>query len=107
LNILKKVILFPTFKIFTGHGTIMAATMLNNPIDVEASVAVVRTFIKFREILSQNKDMSRRLIEMKLKHDHQFKAVFETIRKLMQLRQNDIKRTRIRYRRSNEKDKDE
>jgi len=49
LNILKKVILFPTFKIFTGHGTIMAATMLNNPIAVEASVAVARTFIKFRE----------------------------------------------------------
>ncbi len=44
---------------------------------------------------------------MKPKYDHQFKAVFETIRKLMQLRQNDIKRTRIRYRRSNEKDKDE
>jgi putative hemolysin len=85
----------------------MAATMLNNPIAVEASVAVVRTFIKFREILSQNKNMSRRLNERKPKYDHQFKAVFETIRKLMQLRQNDIKRTRIRYRRSNEKDKDE
>lgn len=85
----------------------MAATMLNNPIAVEASVAVVRTFIKFREILSQNKDMSRRLNEMKPKYDHRFKAVFETICKLMQLRQNDIKRTRIRYRRSNEKDKDE
>ncbi len=41
----------------------MAATMLNNPIAVEASVAVARTFIKFREILSQNKDMSRRLNE--------------------------------------------
>jgi hypothetical protein len=85
----------------------MAATMLNRSIAVEASVAVVRTFIKFREILSQNKDMSRRLNEMKPKYDPQFKAVFETIRKLMQLRQNDIKRTRIRYRRSNEKDKDE
>jgi hypothetical protein len=85
----------------------MAATILNTPIAVEASVTIVRTFIKPREILSQNKGMVRRFNEMEAKYDHQFKAVFDAIRKLMQLPQNDVKRTRIGYRRSNEKEKDE
>ncbi len=85
----------------------MAATILNTPIAVEASVAVVRAFIKLREILSQNKDMVKRLNEMEAKYDHRFKAVFETIRRLMQPKQNDVKRSRIGYRRSNENDQDE
>ena len=69
---------------FTEHGTIMVAAILNTPIAVEASVAVVRAFIKLREILSQNKDLAKRLNELEAKYDHQFKIVFDTIRKLMQ-----------------------
>lgn len=38
---------------FTEHGTIMVATILNTPVAVEASVAVVRAFINLREILLQ------------------------------------------------------
>jgi phage regulator Rha-like protein len=91
---------------FTEHGTIMVAMLLNTPVAVEASVAVVRAFIKLREILSQNKDLAKRLNELEAKYDNQFKVVFEAIRKLMQLptKPTEPKRPRIGYRRSDEKD---
>lgn len=89
---------------FTEHGTIMVAMVLNTPIAAEASVAVVRAFVKLREILLQNKDLAKRLGELEAKYDHQFKAVFEAIRKLMQLPSKEAKRPRVGYRRSDEKD---
>jgi phage regulator Rha-like protein len=89
---------------FTEHGTIMVAMIINTPVAVEASVIIVRAFIKLREILSQNKDLAKKMNEMEAKYDHQFKVVFDAIRKLMQLPPKEIKRPRIGYRRSNEKD---
>jgi len=34
---------------FTEHGAIMAATILNSPVAVQASIIVVRTFIRLRQ----------------------------------------------------------
>ena len=89
---------------FTEHGTIMVAMILNTPVAADASVAIVRAFIKLREILSQNKDLAKRMNELEAKYDDQFKIVFQAIRKLMQLPAKEIKRPRIGYRRPNEKD---
>lgn len=88
---------------FTEHGTIMVATLLNTPVAIETSVAIVRAFVKLREILLHNKDLARRLNTLEAKYDQQFKIVFDAIRKLMQL-PLQVKRTRIGYRRSNEKE---
>lgn len=89
---------------FTEHGTIMLAAIINTPVAVEASVTVVRAFVKLREILSQNKDLAKKMNEMEAKYDQQFKVVFDAIRKLMQLPLIEAKRPRIGYRRSNEKE---
>lgn len=91
---------------FTEHGTIMVAMVLNTPIAAEASVAVVRAFIKLREILLQSKDLAKRLNELESKYDRQFSVVFEAIKKLMQLPLKDTKRQKIGYRRPGEKDDD-
>ena len=45
----------------------------------------MRTFAKLREIISQHKDLSRRLDELEKKYDAQFKVVFDAIRQLMTL----------------------
>jgi hypothetical protein len=89
---------------FTEHGTIMVAMVLNTPVAAEASVAIVRAFVKLREVLFQNKDLAKKLGELEAKYDHQFKTVFEAIRKLMQLPLKETKRRRIGYRRADEKD---
>ena len=49
---------------FTEHGAVMAANVLNSPIAVQASVVVVRAFIKLREAFIDQADLRRRLVEI-------------------------------------------
>ena len=69
--------------VFTEHGAIMAATVLNSKQAVAMSVYVVRTFISLRQMLATHKDLARKLEEMEKKYDSQFKVVFDAIRGLM------------------------
>jgi phage regulator Rha-like protein len=49
---------------FTEHGAIMAANVLNSKRAVQMSVFVVRAFIRMRGMLSDNKELTRRLNEL-------------------------------------------
>jgi len=72
--------------VFTEHGAIMAANVLNSPQAVRMSVFVVRAFVRLREALALHKDLARRLEELERKynaHDHEIKVVFDAIRELM------------------------
>ncbi len=68
---------------FTEHGAIMAANVLNSKAAVQASVKVVRAFIRLRQMLASNAALARKLSEMELQYDAQFKEVFDAIRQLM------------------------
>jgi phage regulator Rha-like protein len=68
---------------FTEHGALMLANVLNSHKAVQASVQIVRTFIRLRELLATHKDLARKLDEMEKKYDQQFKVVFEAIRQLI------------------------
>jgi hypothetical protein len=68
---------------FTEHGAIMAATILNSPVAIKASIQVVRAFVKLREMLATHKDLAKKLEDMERKYDTQFKVVFDAIRELM------------------------
>ncbi len=81
--------------VFTEHGAIMAASVLNSPRAIEASVYVVRAFVKMREVLATHKELLRRLDEMEGKYDRQFKVVFDALRALME--PPKIPRRRIGY----------
>lgn len=69
---------------FTEHGAVMAATVLNSPVAVAASIQVVRAFIQLRGLLASHRELARRLDELEAKYDTQFKAVFQAIRELME-----------------------
>lgn len=76
--------------VFTEHGAIMAATLLNSPRAIDVSVYVVRAFVQQRELLASNKDMARQLraleqrIERKLgSHDQAIAGLIDTLRQLM------------------------
>jgi hypothetical protein len=55
--------------VFTEHGAIMAAMVLNSPQAVQMSVFVVRAFLKMRTVLSETREQARRLaaLEKELK----------------------------------------
>ena len=83
--------------VFTEHGAIMAAMVLNSPRATEVSVYVVRAFVQLREVLASHRDLAQKLEElenktemMSVQHDTfahntraQLKQVFDAIRELM------------------------
>ena len=76
--------------VFTEHGAIMAAGLLNSARAINVSVYVVRAFVQQRELLASNKDLARQLkaleqrIEKKLgSHDQANAGIIDTLRQLM------------------------
>ncbi len=61
----------------------MAAAILNSEIAVQASIQVVRAFVKLRSMLLANKELARKLAELEKKYDAQFSSVFDAIKMLM------------------------
>ena len=59
---------------FTEHGAIMAATVPNSPIAVEASIIVVRAVIRIREMLHEHSELRRRLQNLEIRLAKGFKA---------------------------------
>jgi superfamily I DNA and RNA helicase len=77
-------------RVFTEHGAIMAAMLLNSPRAIQMSVYVIRAFVKMRQTLASNAAMAKRLETLErsvaaLDQDtrKQFDQVYEAIRGLM------------------------
>jgi hypothetical protein len=71
---------------FTEHGAVMLASVLNSPKAIEASIIVVKAFVRLREILSTHKGLAQKLKELELKiesHDEQISAIFEAINQMI------------------------
>jgi hypothetical protein len=73
-------------RVFTEHGAIMAASVLNSPHAVEVSVFVVRAFVKLRELTMAHKEIQKKLDDLEHKvsgHDQAIAGLINAIRELM------------------------
>lgn len=68
---------------FTEHGAVMAANVLNSPTAVQASIQVVRVFVRIRQFLAANEALVHKLEQLEQRCDQRFKTVFDTLRALM------------------------
>jgi hypothetical protein len=68
---------------FTEQGVAMLSSVLNSKRAVQVNIAIMRVFVKLREMIASNKELSRRLDKLEEKYDVQFKVVFDAIRELM------------------------
>jgi hypothetical protein len=68
---------------FTEQGVAMLSSVLRSPRAVQVNIAVMRAFVRLRQLLLSNADLARKLAELEQKYDAQFKVVFEAIRQLM------------------------
>jgi hypothetical protein len=71
---------------FTEHGAIMAANVLSSKRAVEASIYVVRAFVKLRQQLVSHTELALKLdlLEQKIAtHDKAICSLFDAIRNLM------------------------
>ena len=72
--------------VFTEHGALMAAAVLNSTRAVEVSVYVVRAFVKLRELAAAHKILTDKLNELEHKvtgHDQAIAELINAIRQLM------------------------
>ena len=73
---------YPTY-VFTEQGVAMLSSVLNSERAINVNIAIMRAFVKLREMIASHKDLARRLDELENKYDTQFKVVFDAIRELM------------------------
>ena len=69
--------------VFTEQGVAMLSSVLNSKRAVQVNIEIMRTFVRLRQLLLSNKDLSQRLDELEQKYDSHFKVVFDAIRQLM------------------------
>jgi hypothetical protein len=65
--------------VFTEQGFAMLSSVLNSERAVLVNIEIMRAFVKLRQMLASNADLSRRLDELESKYDRQFKVVFDAI----------------------------
>jgi hypothetical protein len=73
---------------FTELGVAMLSSVLRSKKAIRVNIEIMRVFSRLREMLAANKDFARRLEDLERKfnaHDHQFQAVFESIREMMRV----------------------
>jgi len=68
---------------FTEHGILMLSSVLNSQRAVKVNIEIMRAFVRLRQMLASNAELSRRFDELERKYDSQFKVVFDAIRSLM------------------------
>lgn len=71
---------------FSEQGVAMLSSVLRSDRAIEVNVAIMRAFVRLREILATHKELARKLDELEKKlgeHDQKFQVVFEAIRQLM------------------------
>lgn len=72
--------------VFSEHGAIMLANILKSPTAIAASIRVVRAFVRLREMIAANAELSHRLSELERKmdtHDESITQLFAVIRQLL------------------------
>jgi ORF6N domain len=68
---------------FTEEGVAMLSSVLRSRRAVQVNIAIMRTFVRLREMLLSNAELARKLAALENKYDAQFKVVFDAIRELM------------------------
>ena len=72
--------------VFTEHGAVMLASVLNSERAIDVNVQIVRIFTSMREILLANKDVVVKLEKLEkkaLNHDADIKLIFQHLKKLL------------------------
>lgn len=71
---------------FTEQGVAMLSSVLNSDRAIKVNIAIMRVFVRLRELLITHKDLAHKLADLERKlgeHDEKFAVVFDAIRRLM------------------------
>ena len=68
---------------FTEQGVAMLSSVLRSKQAIEVNIAIMRTFVKLREILAGNAALRRKIESMERRYDEQFKLVFKVLSEMV------------------------
>ena len=69
---------------FTEQGVAMLSSVLRSERAAMVNIAIMRTFVRLRQILATHKELSERLVAMEKKYDRRFSVVFDILKQLME-----------------------
>jgi hypothetical protein len=72
--------------VFTEQGIAMLSSVLNSDRAIKVNIAIMRAFVKLRQILETNRELAKKFSELEQrvgKHDEEIDAILEAIRQLM------------------------
>jgi hypothetical protein len=69
---------------FTEQGIAMLSSVLHSSRAVQVNVAIMRTFVRLREMLRTHEELRRKIDAMEKRYDARFQAVFEAIRQMLE-----------------------
>ena len=69
--------------VFTQEGVAMLSSVLKSKRAILVNIAIMRVFVRLRELLASHKDLARKLEDLDRKYDDTFKVIFDAIRALM------------------------
>ena len=70
---------------FTEQGVAMLSSVLNSERAIEVNIAIMRAFVKLRQMLATNEDLNRKFAAVIRKlstHDKYFTLVFDELKRL-------------------------
>ena len=62
----------------------MLSSVLRSARAVQVNVAIMRTFVRLREMLATHEELRRKIDAMEKRYDARFQAVFTTIRQMLE-----------------------
>ncbi len=68
---------------FTEQGVAMLSTVLRSDRAIDVNIAIMRTFVKLRQMLDSHAKLAKKLAGLEAKYDEQFRVVFEVLNELM------------------------
>ena len=71
---------------FTEQGVSMLSSVLNSERAIDVNIAIMRAFVKLREVLATHKELAQKFKELEHRvgrHDEEIQAIFDAIRQLM------------------------
>ena len=61
----------------------MLSSVLHSKRAIQVNIAIMKTFVRLRELMATHRDLAEKLAVLERKYDAQFRGVFDAIRRLM------------------------
>ena len=77
---------------FTEQGVAMLSSVLRSDTAIQANIQIMRAFTRLRQMLNTHEDLRKKIENMEMKYDQQFKVVFDAIKQLIEPEDNTEKK---------------